>query len=73
MYMFCDGLNGYADNNGDPTHIVAIYRIRQLIPCVVGSVVTYTLIYSVLDAVSWTIGTNNRTLNFTFGDDGGSY
>lgn len=73
MYMYCDSINGYVDNNGDPTHIVAIYRIRQLIPCIVGSVVTYTLIYSVLDTVAWPVGTNNRVLAFTFGDDGGAY
>lgn len=72
MYLFCDAVGGYLDNNGDATHIVAVLRIRQLVPCVIGSTVTYTIIYSAVDQITWDLGTS-RVLNFTFGDSTGPY
>jgi hypothetical protein len=67
MYLFCDTVGGYLDNHGDPTNVIAIFRIRQLIPCVISNVLTYTVIYSCMDTTTWDLGTA-RVLNFTFGD-----
>jgi hypothetical protein len=72
MYLYCDSLPGYLDNNADPTHIIAIYRIKSLVPCVIGATVTYTIIYSVQDLITWDMGTN-RNLLFKFGDENGPY
>jgi hypothetical protein len=28
MYVSCGTMNGYNDNNADPTNVIGIYRIR---------------------------------------------
>lgn len=72
MYLFCPAISGFLDSNGDPTHVVAIYRLRQIVPCVVNNMVTYTLIYGVLDQFSWSLGLT-RSISFYFGDESGAY
>lgn len=72
MYVYCDTLPGYLGNDGDPTHIIGIFRIRELIPCVVGSTITYTIIYALMDNVVWDLGLS-RHLAIKFGDETGAY
>jgi hypothetical protein len=37
-----------------------------------GGITTYTIIYTIMENITWNLGLN-RTLTFTFGDDTGPY
>ena len=72
LYIKCATQNGYLDNNGDPTHTMAIFRIREIMPGNVSGVATYTLIYTLMEPAVWDIGLT-RNLAFTVADDSGDY
>ena len=49
LYLKCPTISGYVDNNGDPTHTVAIFRIRSIMAgSTVSGIPTFTLIYSIM-------------------------
>jgi hypothetical protein len=72
IYIFCNQLSGYSDNFGEPTNIIAIFRICQFFQTQVGGVMTYTVGYSIKDTLSWPLGLT-RTLSFSIGDINGVY
>ena len=72
IFIFCAQIGGYLDNGGLATHIVAIFRIKEIFSVVVSGVTTYTMLYSMKDPLSWPIGLT-RNLSFTVGDRDGVY
>lgn len=48
LYLKCNSLTGYLDNNGLGTGVIAIFRIRQIVQGTLGGIPTFTLIYSLM-------------------------
>jgi len=46
MYIMADTVNGYSDNTADSTNIIAILRIRELVPYINAGMLNFTVIYS---------------------------
>ena len=72
VFLFCDQLGGYQDENADPTHAVAIFRVKEIFQLINGGVTTYTVVYSMKDPMSWPLGLT-RSLTFSIGDRNGVY
>jgi hypothetical protein len=72
IYLKCSTQQGYLNNDGNGTHIIGIFRVREIVQGQVSGVNTYTLIYSLMEPATWDIGLT-RSLQFTVADDNGDY